>query len=214
MAGVAAERWTPERRRRLTRDALVDAAAEVFAERGFEGASLDEIAETAGYTRGAIYKHFDGKEDLFFAVNDKLNERALAGFAELLGEGNPFEADLAAIAARWQELQVRDARQVSLMLEFNLYAMRNPEVRERVTAQRRDSSKLVEEFVREQSEKTGVRLPLPPEDLARIFLIASDGFSMAAPLSPDSMRLYEPFLRLLVTALAQPTRDDGSGTGA
>ena len=48
------ERWTPERRRELTRTALIEAAAQVFARRGFYGASLDEIAETAGFTRGAI----------------------------------------------------------------------------------------------------------------------------------------------------------------
>ena len=50
------ERWTQERRRQHTRELLLDAAEEVFARRGFEGASLEEIAEAAGYTRGAIYK--------------------------------------------------------------------------------------------------------------------------------------------------------------
>ena len=55
------ERWTQERRRQHTRDLLLDAAEEVFAKKGFEGASLEEIADTAGYTRGAIYKHFGGK---------------------------------------------------------------------------------------------------------------------------------------------------------
>ena len=67
METVAVEKWTPERRRQLTRDTLIEAAAAVFARRGFHGASLDEIAETAGFTRGAIYKNFADKEDLFFA---------------------------------------------------------------------------------------------------------------------------------------------------
>ena len=65
------ERWTPERRRALTRDTLVGSAAAVFARRGYEGASLEEIADAAGFTRGAIYKNFGGKEDLFFAVADR-----------------------------------------------------------------------------------------------------------------------------------------------
>src|SRR2546430_8969285 len=54
---MAVEKLTPERRRQLTRDTLLDAAAVVFARRGFHGASLEEIAETAGVTRGALYKH-------------------------------------------------------------------------------------------------------------------------------------------------------------
>ena len=52
----------------------------VFAKRGFQGASLDEIAETAGYTRGAIYKHFADKEELLHEVCVRLNERTFAEF--------------------------------------------------------------------------------------------------------------------------------------
>ena len=48
------ERLTPERRRQLTRDALVAAAAEVFTAKGFHAASLDEIADAAGFTRGVV----------------------------------------------------------------------------------------------------------------------------------------------------------------
>src|SRR4051812_4970750 len=81
---VAAERWTQERRRQHTRDLLLDAAEQVFAKRGFEGASLEEIAETAGYTRGAIYKHFGGKEELFLEANTRFNERYVQAFAELV----------------------------------------------------------------------------------------------------------------------------------
>src|SRR5215218_9896443 len=87
MMAVVTERLTPARRRELTRDALLDAAASVFAQRGFHGASLDEIAETAGFTRGAIYKNFGGKEELFLGVMSRLNERSLKEFGELLPAG-------------------------------------------------------------------------------------------------------------------------------
>ena len=63
---VTVEKWTPERRMERTRSALIASARHVFATRRFEGASLDEIADEAGYTRGAIYRHFANKEDLFF----------------------------------------------------------------------------------------------------------------------------------------------------
>src|ERR1700676_1363203 len=81
---VTVEKWTPERRWERTRAALIASARHVFATRGFDGASLDEIADAAGYTRGAIYKHFANKEDLLFAVSDTINTEVLDVFAEQL----------------------------------------------------------------------------------------------------------------------------------
>src|SRR5690349_5506869 len=104
MAAVAVEKLTPERRRQMTRDALVDAAAEVFVRRGFDAASLDEIAETAGFTRGAIYKHFDNKEDLFLAVFDRVNDRVLGAFSSLLERGKDVFFDTHTLAQMWKEL--------------------------------------------------------------------------------------------------------------
>ena len=49
----------------------MDAAEEVFAKRGFGGTALEDIAEVAGYTRGAIYSHFGTKEELFLAVTER-----------------------------------------------------------------------------------------------------------------------------------------------
>ena len=62
------EPLTPERRRQQTRDHLLEAAARVFGERGYHGASLDDIAAAAGFTKGAVYSNFKSKEDLFLAL--------------------------------------------------------------------------------------------------------------------------------------------------
>ena len=79
-----AERWTRERRLEHTRSVLLDAAEEVFAEKGFAPATLDDIARAAGYTKGAIYKHFTTKEDLFLAVSDRYWRRYFDNFAEVM----------------------------------------------------------------------------------------------------------------------------------
>src|ERR1700690_3170171 len=81
---LTVEKWTPDRRMERTRAALIASARHLFATKGFEGASLDEIADAAGYTRGAIYRHFANKEDLFFAVSDAVNTELLDTFAEEL----------------------------------------------------------------------------------------------------------------------------------
>ena len=52
----------------MTRRHLLDAAATVFARQGFHGASLDDVAAVAGFTKGAVYSNFASKDDLFLAV--------------------------------------------------------------------------------------------------------------------------------------------------
>lgn len=195
MDGVAVEKWTPERRRQLTRDTLIDAAAQVFARRGFHGASLEEIAETAGFTRGAIYKNFADKEDLLFAVSERFNERALQGFAELLTTEGTID-NLGAVAAKWQEMREENPDFFILGAEFNLYLIRNPEARERAVQRRREETLRVARFMQETDDAAGVEMPIPAVDLANIFLITSDGFNMAALVDPELARLYLPFLEL------------------
>ena len=67
---LAIEPLTPAAGREMTRRHLLDAAAVVFARDGFHGASLDDVAATAGFTKGAVYSNFKSKEDLFLAVFD------------------------------------------------------------------------------------------------------------------------------------------------
>lgn len=198
MAAVAVEKWTPARRRERTRTALIEAATEVFARRGFHGASLDEIAETAGYTRGAIYKNFDGKEDLFFAVMDRFNERALERFGERFRLDATAMQDVHAIVEMWLEIFVLDEWLFALSLEVYLYALRNPEVRERSLAQRRHTADVVAQFMEAQAQVAGTTLAVPARVLADIFLITSDGFAQAAHVDPNAVGTYEKFLELMI----------------
>jgi AcrR family transcriptional regulator len=200
------ERWTPDRRRARTRAALVDAARTVFARKGFEGASLDEIADTAGYTRGAIYKHFDGKEDLLLAVFDLINDEALDAFSRLLDLEPGSAMDPTTIAETWHRLHTDDFVTQALDLEFRLYELRHPEVRERAEARRRRGHELIAEFMRSHSSEAGIEFKVPLEMLTSILLITSDGFSLDMQFEPDIARLYQEFLALfLPTVITQRT---------
>src|SRR5262249_15788258 len=100
-----AERWTREKRLEHTRSLLLDAAQWVFAEKGFTAATLDDIAYAAGYTKGAIYKHFATKEDLFLIVSDRYWRRYFDNFAEVLGKATEVGArEREDIAQRWRQL--------------------------------------------------------------------------------------------------------------
>lgn len=207
---MSAEKWTPERRRERTRTALLDAAAEVFARRGFNGASLDEIAETAGYTRGAIYKHFDGKDDLFFAVNDRMNERALARYDELVGSDIRFD-DVQAIVGLWREIYMRDEWMRALALEVRLYELRNEDARGRALAQRRRSAEMIADFMESRASAAGVEFVQPPMVLANIFMVMSDGFADAMAIDPDAGELFERFFELILPMVVREA--DGASVG-
>ena len=103
----------------ITRNDLLTAAQHLISAKGYEAASVDEIAREAGYTKGAFYTHFDTKQDLFLAV---LNERIEASSQRL--ETEPPDKNPLAPGNEFPEIQLL------LSLEANLYALRHPELRE------------------------------------------------------------------------------------
>ena len=193
-------RLTPQRRRELTRTALVEAAAQVFARRGFYGASLEEIAETAGFTRGAIYKNFADKEELFFAVRDHINEQTLAAFAEQLDKGAAAAFDARAQAAIWQRADAANPEYRALFLEFRLYELRNPDVQARSVAEGERTRKMIAKFMEDNAKANGLVLKLPAETLAAILANVSDGFAINSHGDPGEVDLYEAFLQLIIPA--------------
>jgi AcrR family transcriptional regulator len=132
---VTIEPLTPARRREMTRRHLLEAAAVVFARDGFHGASLDDVAATAGFTKGAVYSNFKSKEDLFLALFDDRLVREAADMQQVLRD--PVEGD-----GRVEQLprvqgvieRLWDDDWTALYLEFVLYAKRNPAVREKLAA--------------------------------------------------------------------------------
>ena len=199
---TVAERMTQERRRQRTRDLLLDAAQDVFGRRGFEGASLEEIAEAAGYTRGAIYKHFGSKEELFLAVNKRWNESFLQTFVEGIDPSTPIEElDLASLARQWHDMQYSNPHDFALGLEFNIFVLRHPETQEQVAKQRLELAQMIADFIDEQTVRLGEILHMDSLTLARLSLACSDGLQLAGYLDKGQADLYEPFLALLVTAI-------------
>ena len=189
---VPVEKLTPERRRQQTRDVLIEAATEVFERRGFEGASLEEIAETAGFTRGAIYKHFSGKDELFFAVSERFNERVIDAFREVAPSSpDASEWDLETLARMWRAASVNPV----LEREWDLYVLRNPAVRKRSAANRRKNIELIAAFIDEVAAGAEMKLRFPSTTLARVVVAASDGLAYAEHV--DGEDLYGPFLELL-----------------
>src|SRR6188472_3717601 len=123
------KRETRAEKQARTRAELLDTAAKVFARRGYRGASVEEIAEEAGYSHGAVYSNFEGKADLFLAVfEDYMAERAreLAATQVDVAEGAPLEVRARALADQWMDRLERDRESVVLHMEFIAHAGRDP----------------------------------------------------------------------------------------
>ena len=198
------ERWTRERRVEHTRSLLLDAAEEVFAEKGFTPASLDDIARAAGYTKGAIYKHFATKEDLFLAVSDRYWRRYFDNFAEVMASAKQVGArEFDEIAKRWRTLsRDRGAEHAALGHEFTLYLLRNPEARERVASKRSEVVEALAKFIVDGMDRLGGTLLIPPLTFAQVLVATSDAVVLGSEL--DDVDLYRPIIEMYTSAIKLP----------
>ena len=198
------EQWTRERRLERTRSLLLDAAEEVFAEKGFTPASLDDIAHAAGYTKGAIYKHFSTKEDLFLAVSDRYWRRYFDNFAEVMSTATQIGArELDEIAKRWRTLsRDRGGEHAALGHEFTLYLLRNPDARERVAAKRSEVVEALAKFIGEGMDRLGGTLLIPPLVFAQVLIATSDAIVLSSEL--DDVDLYRPIVEMYTSAIKLP----------
>lgn len=115
---------------------LLAAAEKVFARDGFEAARLAEIAELAGYTRGAFYAHFKSKEDIFFALLELWVSRRMAEVNAVLERHADPAARLRALREHYAQIAT-DRRLALLSLEFKLFAIRHPNAHARLRARQR-----------------------------------------------------------------------------
>jgi AcrR family transcriptional regulator len=198
------ERWTRERRLEHTRALLIDAAEDVFAEKGFTAATLDDIARAAGYTKGAIYKHFTTKEELFLAVSDRYWRRYFDNFADVMSSASRVGThELDEIAERWRQLSVdRGAEHAALGLEFTLYLLRNPDARERVAAKRAEVVDQLAEFIVDGMRRLGATLLIPPITFAQALVATSDSVVLGSQL--DDVNLFRPVVEMYTSVIKLP----------
>jgi AcrR family transcriptional regulator len=121
----ARKRLTREASKELTRTRLIEAAEMLFIRKGFDGASVEDISEMAGYTRGAFYSNFDDKDQVFLAVIDRRRPKALEDILQRASK----PAERAAAVREWFSSQWRLKDFIALRMEFSRRAFRDRSVR-------------------------------------------------------------------------------------
>jgi AcrR family transcriptional regulator len=179
-------RLTRAEQREKTRGCLVQAAAKVFSRRGYEKASLDEVAEEAGFTKGAVYSNFKGKEDLFLATIDAHFEERLGSIRRVMQEEPDEQGTAHAAGMDFMEKLNRDPEYFALFFEFWAYAQRNPAVKKKFLPRvQRFRSALAELF--EAKSDLGLELPIPSQHLASMLIAMAAGVAMERELDPRSV---------------------------
>jgi AcrR family transcriptional regulator len=184
-----------------TRQRLLDAAAVVFARRGIEGASLDEVAEAAGYTKGAIYSNFASKTDLIVALMERRITRQAAA-AEVEFDGATLEQGLRALDERSRADGDADRIWAILAVEFWLQAMRDERARAAMAEQYERARILTAAMLNRKFAEAGAEPPLPPRDLAIVIEALGVGVTLQSLLAPESvsMGLQAKAIELVLTA--------------
>src|SRR5438105_7291310 len=174
---AARGRMTRVQSRAQTRERLLLAARSVFARAGFRGASVEEIASTAGFSTGALYSNFDGKEDLFLVLMEREIEEHSREIGEAVARRSSVAERAAGGAEVWMAMIEREPELLLLFMEFWAYGVRDPEVRPKVAARFAQVRALLTDLITEGTREFGLELELPAEQLAVAIDALADGIA-------------------------------------
>ena len=165
---------------------LFAAARRVFLARGYHAATLEQIADEAGFSKGVVYSRFASKADLFLALlEERIAERAAQNAAlarDLAGSG-----DFAAVLDLGQRAERAAPGWRLLVTEFRIHAARDPELNRRYAAVHARTVNGLAAVLALVSERGGEHLPFPPRPLAELLLAVEAGIALEQQADPDAL---------------------------
>lgn len=129
---MSKKRLTREESKKQTRKELIKVASKMFAKQGFYSTSVEQVAENAGYSKGAVYSNFGSKDDLFLAVFKENQNEDLKKLEMAAMEVNTIDEFINMVEQNHQYERKENQDWSILKLEFVLYAMRNDDVRKKL----------------------------------------------------------------------------------
>ncbi|MFL4489732.1 TetR/AcrR family transcriptional regulator [Streptomyces sp. VTCC 41912] len=199
----------PTKRRPQTTARLLDAALETFTERGFHGASIEEICDRAGFTRGAFYSNYRTKEELFFALFDLHARRVVDRLAAAVDEMQDAEDPLRALIARASALDEAERRWYLLSTEFTLHAIRHPDTARTLAAHDRRLREEIARLLAVLFDRLGRRPTVDLDSLARLVTALHEGSLAQSLVEPDQLppgELPGTYLPLVIHAASRARR--------
>ena len=186
MSATTPTRLTRKERQADTRARLMEAASHVAARRGLEGASLDEIAAEAGFTKGAIYANFESKEGLFLAMLDERFAARLADADRILSGDAAPEEQARQAGADFMDALASDPEWERLFMELVVYALRNESFRIEFVARYGELRERISELLERRVRELGIEPAVPPAEVAAMTFAMANGAAMERMLDPDA----------------------------
>jgi AcrR family transcriptional regulator len=199
---------TREQSKAATREALLDSARRAFARRGYHGASVEEIAAEAGYSTGALYSNFGGKEDLFLDLLDRESAEIKRDLEATVSNSASVAERARGGARHWMTFIEREPEMLMLLGEFWAYAVRDAQVRPKVAAHFAEIRELLTRLIVDGAREFDLELAIPAEHLAIAVDALADGIARHKLADPGAVpdELLGTVLSLLLAGASRPSR--------
>ena len=179
-----------EVRTRTTRRKLLRSAEHIFARDGFEAASIEEIADAAGYSRGAFYANFKSKEDLFMALLEDFFRRRMGDVQNLM-EWAKTPQEQAELLRDYYSRIANQKQWVLIFLEYKLFAVRHPRVQARLQQRLRGLRAGGAQILQKLSTALGRRTPVASTTAAVAMGALSNALLLEHLVDPITLPSYD-----------------------
>jgi AcrR family transcriptional regulator len=206
------KRLRRQERRELTRSQLLDAAERVFAREGYRGASVEAIAEEAGYSHGAIYSNFKGKADLFLVlVEERIDARLTSVFEAADSELSQGDAPLET-ARRFLAILQEEPEAMTLLVDFWNQAIRDPEAAGRFAERHARLRTIVGRIVEGALRDQGLELTISRDQVATVLITFCNGFTIERLADPEAApdELYAQAVAAILRGFSRQPRSGKS----
>jgi AcrR family transcriptional regulator len=196
-------RLTRKEKQAHTRSCLMKSAAKVFARRGLQQASIDEVTEDAGFTKGAFYANFKSKEELFLAMLDERFAQRLKEIDTAVASDETPEVQAQQAGADFVRFLSADRSWQRLFFEFAAYAARNDEFREELVTRHRALRERIAELYGRRAGEVGLTPPIPFEQVSLMTFAMAHGIALEKLLEPEVVpdELFGTMLLVFFTGL-------------
>ena len=184
---MAKKRLTRAERQALTRSEVLDAAARVFPERGYHQTTVDEVAEQAGLSIGAVYSNFASKADLFLALYGEHVERWVGELEKRVLEGRTPAERTRAAGRWWAEFMEQERAWMLLEIEFWAHAVRDDALRKRFAELFAPLRRTTADLIERGATEFGLTLPAPASQLALGVTALCTGLIVEQVLAPEEL---------------------------